>query len=607
MVAETSFENAGVSSFPGDVRRLFSAVEHSYRSLKHFREMNQKLVQDYAGEYYQADRSDVLSKVSDRYLNMLNQAVDAYIMLLAANCPRVMVSTAFQEYSPFAKHFEQAINAMIKEIGLEETLRQWVTDAFFCVGVIKTHLADSKLVEVEPDLWMDPGTPFASNVGLDDLVFDTSAKKWSQVKFAGDMCRIPYADAVEMFGQEAMRDIKPNSKFAVDGERVEAISRGTETDPDEFEPSIDLADIWIPRHKKIYTFAVDNRDTFKLKGQPLAVVPWDGDEHGPYHVLGFNDVPDNIMPTSPASHLEALDSLANDLMRKCSRQAQRQKDVHLYTAGGADAAQQVQLADDGQWVNVNDKDDIALLKQGGVDPGNYAFMGGAMDMFDRMAGNLTAMMGLGRQASTVGQEKLIHEASSTKGASMQRTVVSGTVRLVKALAQMLWADEAKEIVSQMQIPGATKGYVATYRWTPGDREGNFIDYNFDIDVYSMQYQSPSAKVESLNTLLSQVYLPMLQVLMQQGAIVDFFALTKLYAELMRLPELLQIIKFTNVIESSDTVSPIATIPKAPTSTRRYVRENVSGSQQGMGEQLSMAMSQAQMGGGSQGLIGSSVG
>ncbi len=396
-----------------------------------------------------------------------------------------------------------------------------------------------------------------------------------------------------MFGQEAMQNVKPNSKYSVENDRLDAISRGTATDPDEFEPSIDLADIWIPRYGAIYTFAVHNRREFQLKGEPLAVVPWTGDEHGPYHVLGFNDVPENIMPTSPASHLESLDALVNDLMRKSSRQAERQKDVHLYTAGGADSAQQIQLADDGEWVNVNDPSEIATIKQGGVDPGNYAFMGGAMDMFDRMAGNLTAMMGLGRQASTVGQEKLIHEAASSKGASMQRRVVSATVRLIKALAQMLWEDAAKEIVSQMEIPGS-RGMTTTFEWKPGDREGNFIDYNFDIDVYSMQYQSPASKLESLNTLLAQVYLPMIQVLMQQGGTIDFFALTKLYAEMMRLPELETIIKFGSVVDSGDSTSPIARIPKAPTSTRNYVRENVSNTNQGMGAQMSEAMSQAAM-------------
>lgn len=578
--------------------RLFRAVSKSYRDLEHFRNMNRELIRNYGGDGYEGGGPASVPKQT-RYLDLLNQAVDAYQTLLAANRPRVMVSTSLPQYRAFAKHFEQAINAMMKEIRLEDTLRRWVLDAFFCIGVVKVHLADSGLVEIEPDFWMDPGTPFASNVALDDFVYDTSARKWSEVKYAGDMYRIAFSEAVELFGEEAMKGHTPSSKGSLDEDRVQQITRGEETDDDEFEPMIDLADIWIPRLGVIETYVVDSRSNFDLKGEPLAVEEWTGGEEGPYQILGFNDVPENIMPTSPASHLESLENLINNVMRKNARQAKRQKDVHIYTPAGAESARQIQRADDGEWVQVNSTDDIGMMKQGGVDQANYAFMLGGIELFDRMAGNLQARMGLGAQADTVGQERLIHGAASRKEGQMQYVMLNAATKLIKQLGVMLWQDEFKTIVTEIPIPGAP-GYSATSVWSPGDREGNFVDYNFEIDVYSMQFQSPSSKVQQLNELVMGVFMPMMQMMIQQGLVIDLMQLVKTYAELLNLPELESIIKFSMPMQDGSGMSAIADVPKAPSTTRNYVRHNTGGQKANPLQQTAAMMGGAGAGAGGSG-------
>jgi hypothetical protein len=38
--------------------------------------------------------------------------------------------------------------------------------------------------------------------------------------------------------------------------------------------------------------------------------------------------------------------------------------------------------------------EIGLIRSNGADQGNQAYLLGVIEMFDRMAGNLTAMMGL---------------------------------------------------------------------------------------------------------------------------------------------------------------------------------------------------------------------
>lgn len=569
--SDTMSRGESPETTPREDLLLVRAIKSSYASWETFRELNRELVKDYGGTHYSAGSSGTGRK--NRYLNLLGQALESYQMLLAYNRPRVMVSTMLPELHAFAKHFQYALNSMIKEIRLEETIQQWVLDAFFTMGIVKTHLADSHMVELEPDVWMDPGTPFASNVSLDDFVCDTGAKKLSEAKFMGDMYRIPYVDAIEMFGEEKMANYTPTSKYHVEGERLEDISRGIVVDDDEIEPMIDMADIWHRREGVIKTYVVHSRSEFVITGAPVAVEEWTGDEEGPYQILGFIPVPENIMPGSMASQLELLDSLVNNLMRKSARQANRQKDVYTYTPAGAETARRGQRSDDGEFIQVTAQDDVGVMQIGGVNQGNFAFMGSSIDLFDRMAGNLQARLGLGAQTDTVGQEKLIHGAADNKTNYMRGQVLKAVTRLVKSLGLMLWEDAFKTIVTEIPVQGA-EGYSIVSEWRPGDREGKFLDYNFEVDVYSMQHQSPASKVQTINGLIAQVYMPMAQVLMEQGGMIDMFELTRTYAELLNLPELERVVKFQGAMDDEDLRRPALTsVPKAPVTTRNYVRSD----------------------------------
>jgi hypothetical protein len=550
--------------------RLFRAIESSYRSLDPFRTVNHQLIEQYAGSSYGQGKAR-----HEIIINLMNQVVDAYTMSLVANRPRVMLSTRQEHLTYFAKQFETATNNLIEEIGLEYTLRQWVLDAFFCVGICKIHLANAGQIQVENNLWMDPGTPFASNVSLDNWVHDMTATKWGEVKFAGDYYRIPFEDLEsEIYDQKVVQDLVPTSKYAPDGDRLQDISRGSETDHDEFEPMVDLLDVWIPRDGKVYTFAIDSIHTMRCKGEPVAVMDWDGPELGPYHLLGFNDVPENIMPTSPASQLASMDKLVNNIMRKQARRARTAKINHLYNAAGAQDAIRLQKSGDDAWVQVNDVDNFQSHATGGVDANSQRFMLDVMDQYDRMAGNLPAILGLGASADTVGQEQLIHGSVSKKIAQMQYRVVDGAKRIIRDLGYLLWQDKAKTIPGTMPVEGAD-GYSVDVTWTPEDREGDFFDYNFSIDLHSMPYEAPAQKIGKIANALQQLAgaAPLQQVLMAQGGQVNFQKLVEIYADLMNEPRLAQVIQFTGALPSQEPMQGMESRMPAATN-RTYTRKSI---------------------------------
>jgi hypothetical protein len=256
-------------------------------------------------------------------------------------------------------------------------------------------------------------------------------------------------------------------------------------------------------------------------------------------------------------------------MKKQSAAAEGQKDVYIYTPAGAKDAKNIQRTPSRDWVQVESKDDVDVMKIGGVDSEGQAFMLGSIQMFDRMAGNLSAKMGLGPQAETVGQEKLIHGAVSSQEAYMQDRTIDFARGVVHDLGDLLWRDQVKVIPGEIAVEGASQ-YATDATWTPDRREGVFEDYDLDIDIFSMPYQSPAQRVESLNQLLTGVYIPLGEMLMSQGGNVNLQELTEIYAELLNLPRLKDVIQFS--APPMDAGQGGGGGPK--NTTREYIRKSV---------------------------------
>lgn len=582
------FPELNLEDLGGRFVDLKKAIESSYQSIEPFRELYKNLVESYAGPQY----GDATDK-KQCYINKMAQIVDAYMMVLAANRPAIDLTTDNKQLRPFAAHYELAMNNLIREIRLENTIRRWVLDAFFCVGVVRVHLRESAEVQFESDLWMDPGSPHASNVSLFDFVCDMSVRNFSECKYAGNMYQVTLQDLQEgvrlgMYDATQVREIAASTRKSVEGqsERLEDLSR--EIGVEEFMKTVYLADVWVARDRKIYTFHVTDRTKFIIKDSPIAVMDWDEPSQGPYHILGFNDVPDNIMPVSPAAHLDGLNRLINALYRKAARQAQRQKENPTYTPAATNDANRLKKANDGEWIQVQNGSQINVIKSSGADPSNVAFTIGAIEQIDSLAGNIPAMLGLGQQADTLGQEELIRNAGNRKIGQMQYRVIDATEKLIASLGFLLWNDEAKVIPGEV----SSGKYTARSDWTPEDREGVYEDFKFGVHAYSMTYRPPAAQVETVNQLVTGVYAPMMEMLMSQGGTIDFAELTKRYAQNLGIEWLEDIVKFTAPPPQQSTGEDPG---KPATTSRTYTRKSAAGQQDSPAEKQQMWMQMAAAG------------
>lgn len=549
-----------------DRLRLATSVEKDFRSLEWVRNLKRCMVESYAGPGYGRPKS----RKHEKLVNLAQQTVEAHSIGLVPHCPRSLITSPNPRLTYFAKLFTVTINNYLEEIGLEITLRRFVTDALFGLGVIKLHLRDSAMVQLELDRYADPGLPYASNLPIDNFVFDTQAPVWESVRYAADSYRIAYSELDHpMFDPDEVQNLVASKREEDD--RTSQLSRGNETDSDDLEDMIDLADFWFPDEGMIYTFPISSRREFKVKGRPVAVMKWDGSERGPYPILSFLDVPDNIIPASMLASLAPQERLINNILKKQGRQAERQKEITAFPAGSEEDVKRINNTDDGGACNVNEPERIKQLFYGGASPLNQALAVSLMQIHNSAAGNLVGMLGQGAQAPTASQEEMIQGRIGSKGASMQSRVRDATKLVVRGVAQMIWNDRA--LVRQGKIPIEGSKYSLDAIWAPDDREGSFEDYKFD--VFNQVYQSPDERWMKVSQFVTQIYAPLAQQFMQQGMQLDLEEFTNLAAELWDLPQLKQCIRSVGPTPMLDPEAAAGGGGQPANTTRTYERRSVA--------------------------------
>jgi len=276
-------------------------------------------------------------------------------------------------------------------------------------------------------------------------------------------------------------------------------------------------------------------------GEYIDVADWNGPERGPYRLLRFNPVRGNVMPVPPVGLWRDMHELANNVMRKLDRQARRQKSVTGIRPGGESDGNAVLTANDGDMIKLMDPKNVAKLDTPGIDAQMLAFLIQVKNMASWLWGNLDALGGLSPQADTLGQDRLLSASASQRLVKMQRTVLSFTTVSVEGVSELLYTDPF------IVLP-QTKRYTnieVPVLWTPEDREADFMQYNFEIEPYSLQYHSPSERLEIIRQTMLQIAAPFAQQMLAQGVDIDFEKLFRIIGEYSGLDEMNDIMIYTN--------------------------------------------------------------
>jgi hypothetical protein len=547
--------------------RLIKAIKSSNEAIDKHRRVRNLMVKHYAGSWYDQTTPQGSEKI---LVNLINQTARIYVTALAANNPQVLVNTSSVEKLPFARRFEVNLNKLISDMSLDQTFRDIVLDAFFCIGVGCVMMRDTDtrfhgILESEEDVWLDPGEPWLNRVSLDDLILDMPSRERTKMRYCGHRYRADYEKVMDEPGYDSKvkAKLKPTKRDSLDGTGSARDIGVDSAEDDDLKDMIWLQDVWIAENKTIITMPVEG------DLPPLIEREWTGSQAGPYKFLSLGDVPDRIIPAGPAINLFGMHLQQNRLHVRMEKDSNAHRVVNVYTPGGADDAEKIRKAGRNEWVRSNDPKSVSQIEVGGIDQRDVAMATFIQEEYDRFAGNLQAMGGLGPQAATLGQEELIHGELSKNVADMRMAVVNFAADAILDLGRLMWEDQTLEIQSQM--PVGNSGISLDSSWSPDQRHGEFEDYDFRVEPYSMVFKTPQQHLQETFQVLQQIS-PLWPMFQASGATINAEALMDYIARLMNKPELKEFITFASPAMMMGDQNAAT---KSPVTSRETVRKNVS--------------------------------
>jgi hypothetical protein len=113
-------------------------------------------------------------------------------------------------------------------------------------------------------------------------------------------------------------------------------------------------------------------------------------------------------------------------------------------------------------------------------------------------------------------------------------------------------------------------------WTRKSRRGKFDIYDIDIDVFSMQDDSPSTQLQKLGAITQQYLIPLLPMIESAGGTINIKAFFEMLAKYSDFPEIAEIIRFAEGFSTDEVGNKEVPKSKPSNTTRTYERVNRPG-------------------------------
>lgn len=557
-------------------QRLCDRVRADRKNLEKPRRIRREIVAQTAGPLWGNQTIE-----EAKPLNLASTYQKVMSSLLVPGNPRISMKTFDTGIRDHVAACEKAVNKEIESQNLQEVFQELVIDAFAGFSVAKVCLSTPG--DARKYNWNEEaGTAYIHRVDLDDFVYDTRARSFRDASYIGHRYRVSaeWVRKSKLFHKDrsGLQADDPKDYNETGDLKVEVMGRGQDSEEGEIEDHVTLWEFWVPSQGKIYTFRDSDGDgpIPEQDGKPLRVQPWIGPKEGPYHILGYSKVVGNALPKGPLQDLIPLDVEANRNLRKALRQADRMKSMTLVNRNAADTdGERLKNASDGDIVPVDDPKNFQQIVTGGAEQTVVGITMQLKELFSWAAGGLDALAGLGPQAKTATQEKLLHESANRQVSDMQSVTSRFITSVLRAWCWYWWHDPVKTIKTTYEVePGSE--FSVPVEVTPEDRmKGSFDDLDIIMDPFSLSFSSPASMDQELDQLVMQIILPMMPLLKEQGVVFDTNEYLSLKAKYRNNPDFSRIISIHNLpMEEAQGESHEAK-PGSPVTSREYVRKSES--------------------------------
>ncbi len=475
-----------------------------------------------SGYYNQADNSGKAHS-----MNLIDRAIGILVPYLSMSNPIVHCEARVPQLKPWAYTTQLAMNHLLDEMNFSsEVLRPALFNSMFGAGVVKTGV----MKEYESEIYgsnHDIGQPYAIVVDDEDYIGDVAANTRADFEMEGNYYVMPTAMAKEFFGARHADAISPSFKLHGDTSVTEIVKQAIKgTDYHTLRSWTRLMDVYLKDEGVTITLMADGG-----YNKILRTTEYDGPEDGPYDFLGYKFAPKQPMPIPPAWGWIDMDTAMNVLINKMRTQAERERSILAYQPESQEDAESIQQTQDGNSCKVDDINSIKTVQMGGTNPENYQWVTYMESQFSIQGGNLYQLGGQGSNANTLGQEQMQQANASRIVDDMNQQVYDFTQNIFRKLAWFIWNDPMIQIPTIKRIEGAGSVEVIYDKYA---QEGDFYDFNFKIQPYSMQRFNPTQQGQQLMQFLAGWVLPIMGIAQQQGVQLNIDAATTKIAEFLQL-------------------------------------------------------------------------
>lgn len=509
------------------LRQVGQSVEYNLRRMQRLRVERVQLLEQVAGQNFSDSGANL--KVIYQALGIV---LRTYTRFMVARNPKVTVKST-PDFAAEAFNYELAINDLLGKIRLDKMLAKAVTEAMFNMGVLKIGSAVTQRSDVQGRVW-NIRQPVVDNVSLDNLVIDMDVGDLSDIRLIGHRFSMTEDEA------RARQDFDQKGLEAALAAEIERTNKGGDDraqnlqnnvrDPSPFLKMCELWEVYLPHSRSVITLASSGWQVLKqeeFKGPPA----------GPYRMLRFMPIPDQVMPVSPLGELKELHLLLNNVVRKIAAQAQRQKTLLGVQSDDQDAVNVIN-ANDGEAVALRQPDKLKEIRLGGPDNQLQGFAIQEKDAFSYYAGNLDSLDGLGMSGDTLGQEQIIAASSSQRVKAMQGQFHDFIQEVCEDLAWYLWNDPTYQVKLAKTVNETTIPII----WQGGQQWGTPEDHEVEVVPFSARDTSPEERMQTQQRILTQVVMPLAPLLAQQGLTLDVGKIIEAAARHSQMPEFNEFIK-----------------------------------------------------------------
>ena len=491
------------------MRRLKDAVDYSDERLATFRRNRQSFIRAFAGPYYQPSFQAAANRdnVTHEPLNLLFSTVSTLVPFLITQNPKAMCTRKEGRSGRFPDTLAGALDHVFREIELQFALRLALGEALWGLGVIKVGMipADTPDVSNAFGYLANPDQVWAESVNLDDYVPDMAARHPQRMQFEGNRYLVDQEWAYGSPLYSKKHDILDKMR-----EKDQDSTRTSHKTDKKYRPQFEFIDLWLPQEEAIVTMPGGGED------RPVAYLAeeeYTGPERGPYEQQGFHWIDGEIMPVPMMGIVYDIHQMINAMAWKAKNDAEASKTLVLYAQQAAGEAERIRTAQNLAMVAVQDPEHFKELHLGGVSPERYEYIAFLRQFMSEIMGNTDLMGGTRAKSETLGQDQMLYQQASMRLADLAGQTHAFVKRVAEKLGYYLWNSNRQFWVTM--DPGATYEWQALFG---GEyREGEYLEYEVDIQPYSMRADTPEAVYARMMQWLKEVILPLSELGMAQGA------------------------------------------------------------------------------------------